>query len=166
MSYTETTTATQTYTTVDIERVVRRFTADLVMIASSSGAITEEEARDYAHDVEALAKGGFLSKVDITLLSYGIEVCAVTYVVNTSAGELTTNRPGGVKWPRVYVPRLRIILSHTSSYDDEAQEAMRKHLKVEWVPTFEDTSHSSLKQVAGRDYASNAWGLQRTDFGS
>ncbi|MCY4618747.1 MAG: hypothetical protein OXD50_09395 [Chloroflexi bacterium] len=165
MSYTETTTATQTYTTVDIEKVVRRFTADMVMIASSTGAITEAEARDYAHDVEALAKAGFLRKVDITLLSCGIEVTAVTYVVNTSAGELTTSRPGGVLWRRVSAPHLRIVLFYTSSYDGDARESMRKHLKVEWVPTSEDTSHFTLKQVAGRDYASNGWGLQRTDFG-
>ncbi len=166
MSYTETTTATQTYTIVDIEKVVRRFTADMVMIASSSGAITEAKAREYTHDVEALAKEGFLRKVDITLLSYGKEVRAVTYVVNTSSGELTTSRPGGVKWPRVLYPELRIVLSHTSSYNDEARESMRKHLKVEWVPTLADTSHSTLKQIAGRDYASNGWGMQRTDFGS
>ena len=166
MSYTETTTTTQTYTTVDIERVVRRFTADMMMIASSSGAITEAKARDYAHDVEALAKKEFLRMVDVTLLSGEREVCAVTYVVNTSAGELTTSRPGGVKWPRVPFPDLRIILSHTAKYDDEEREAMRKHLKVEWVPSYADTSHSALKQVAGRDYASNGWGLQRADFGS
>jgi hypothetical protein len=47
-------TATNTYTTLDVETVVRRFTADLVMIAQSSGAMTETEARNYAHDVEAL----------------------------------------------------------------------------------------------------------------
>ena len=166
MSYTQTATVTRTYTTVDIERVVRRFTADIVMIAGSTGAITEAEARDYAHDVEALAKAGYLRKVDITLLSYGAEVGAVTYAVNTSAGELTTSRPGGVKWRRVLGPHLRIILSYTSSYDDDAREAMRKRLKVAWVPTSEDTSHSTLKQVAARDYASNGWGLQRTDFGT
>ena len=166
MSYSQTATVTQTYTTVDIEKVVRRFTADIVMIAGSTGAITEAKARDYAHDVEALAKAGYLRKVDITLLSYGAEVSAVTYAVNTSAGELTTNRPGGVKWRRVPEPHLRIILSHTSSYDDDARESMQKRLKVAWMPTSEDTSHSTLKQVAARDYASNGWGLQRTDFSS
>ena len=164
MSYTQT--ATQTYTTVDIENVVRRFTADIVMIAGSTGAITEAKARDYAHDVEALAKAGYLRKVDVTLLSYGVEVSAATYTVNTSAGDLITTRPGGVKWRRVPGPHLRIILSHTSSYNDDARESMRKRLKVTWVPTSEDTSHSTLKQVAARDYASNGWGLQRTDFGS
>ena len=44
----------------DIETVVRRFKADLVMIAQSTGAFTEAKARDYAHDVEVLAKEGYL----------------------------------------------------------------------------------------------------------
>ncbi len=166
MTYTQTATATATYTTVDIEKVLRRFVADIVMIASSTGAISEAKARDYAHDVEVLAKEGFLRKVDITLFNYGIEVNAITYLVSTSAGELTTSRPGGVKWPRVSSPYLRIILSYTSSYDAAARESMAKRLKIGWVPTSEDTSHSTLKQVASRDYASNGWGLQRTDFGS
>ena len=46
-------TVSHTYT--DIETVVRRFATDLVMIAQSSRAITETKARDYAHDIEALA---------------------------------------------------------------------------------------------------------------
>ena len=67
MSYTAT--ATHTYSVTDIEIVMRRFSADIIMIAQSTQAITEAEARDYAHDVEALAKKGYLQKVDLTLLS-------------------------------------------------------------------------------------------------
>ncbi len=89
---THTTTDTYTYTTSDIETVVRRFTADIVMIAQSSGAITEAKARDYAHDVDALAKKGYLKKVDLTLFSGSTEVRATQYVVNTSAGDLTMSR--------------------------------------------------------------------------
>lgn len=40
MSYTVAETRSYTYTVTDIETVVRRFTADIVMIAQSSGAIT------------------------------------------------------------------------------------------------------------------------------
>jgi hypothetical protein len=75
MTNTATASETYSYTTADVETVARRFTADLVMIAQSSGAITEEKAREYAHDVEALAKNGFLDKVDITLLSGTVEKC-------------------------------------------------------------------------------------------
>lgn len=39
MSYS--TTQTSTYTSTDIEAVMKRITADLVMIASSSGAVSE-----------------------------------------------------------------------------------------------------------------------------
>ena len=56
------------------------------MIAQSSGAITETKAREYAHDVEALAKRGFLEKVDVTLLrDLTVEVRAVQYIVNTTS---------------------------------------------------------------------------------
>ncbi|MEE3528734.1 hypothetical protein QO167_30325, partial [Pseudomonas aeruginosa] len=49
-------TQTTTYTTTDIEAVVRRITADLLMIASSSEAVTEAKAKEWAYDIELLAK--------------------------------------------------------------------------------------------------------------
>jgi hypothetical protein len=162
MSYSATT--SYTYTTADIETVVRRFTADIVMIAQSSGAITEAKARDYAHDVEALAKMGYLKKVDLTLFSGSREVRATQYVVSTSAGDLTMSRPGGVLWPRVVNPDFRIVLSYTDLYTPPARAAMEDKLKIGWVPTDADTSHSTLPTSGNRDYASNGWGMQRKDF--
>src|SRR5262249_46977190 len=106
-------TFTYSYTTTDVETVVRRFTADLVMIAQSSGALTESSAREYAHDVEELAKAGYLKAVDLTLFSGATEVRATTYLVDTDARSLTMNRPGGVLWPRVVGPRFRIVLTYT-----------------------------------------------------
>jgi hypothetical protein len=163
---TQSATATQTYsyTNADIETVARRFTADLVMIAQSSGAITEAKARDYAHDVEALAKKGFLQKVDITLLSGLVEVCAVQYTVNTASGDLTMSRPGGVMWPKVADPYFRIILFYTDDCTFADRAAMSTKLKIAWGPTDDDTSHASLKSTGNRDYASNAFGMQRKDF--
>lgn len=97
-------TATSTYTVVDIGNVVRRVKADLVMIADSTGAWTAAKAEDYAHDIEVLAKAGYLAWVDVTLFSDGTEVKAVRFDVNTEAGSLSTSRPGGVLWPRVSAP--------------------------------------------------------------
>lgn len=159
-------TASYTYTIADIESVARRFTADVVMIAQSSNAITESKARDYAYDVEELAKKGYLAKVDLTLFSGAVEVRAAQYVVNTAAGELTMSRPGGVMWPRVTNPDFRIILRYTDAYDAEARDAMKGKLKIGWIPTSADTSHSSLVQSGNRDYVSNGWGMQRTDYRS
>jgi hypothetical protein len=166
MSYAASATESETYsyTIADVETVARRFTADLVMIAQSSGAITEDKARQYAHDVEALAKKGYLKQVDITLFSAGVEQRATQYTVNTASGDLTMSRPGGVMWPRVTSPYLRIILLYTADYTAAAREAMKERLKISWVATNDDTSHASLKAAGARDYASNAFGMQRRDY--
>lgn len=157
-------TSSYTYTESDIEAVLRLFTADIVMIAQSSGALTESKARHYAHDVEALAKKGYLAWVDLTLFSNGAEVEATRYTVNTSGNDLVSSRPGGVMWPRVSNPFFQIILSYTSAYDSSAREAMRPHLLIPWGPTSADTNHSSLKASGGRDYSSNGWSLQRQNY--
>src|SRR5882672_8415878 len=149
-----TATATYTYSVTDVEIVMRRFSADIVMIATSSGAITEEKARTYAHDVEVLAKGGYLKSVDLTLFSGAVEVKAATYNVNTSSGDLEMSRPGGVMWPRVLSPDFRIVLWYTDAYTATVREQLREKLKIGWVPTNADTSHSSLTRNGGRDYAS------------
>ena len=161
---TATISASQTFTKIDIEKVVRRFKADILMIAQSTGAINEVTAKNYASDVELLAKNDYLSSVDITLLNYGLEVRATRYTVNTNSGELECSRPGGVLWPWTPEGHLRIVLRHTSSYDTNAEQSLSSKLAINWSPTNADTSHSSLTSSGCRDYASNAWGLQRKDW--
>lgn len=159
-----TTTNTETYSTTDIEIVLRRVTADLVMIAASTRGWTEERAREIAHDVELLARKGYLKSVDVTLLSGGVEKMATRFEVNTSAGTLSMSRPGGVMWPSVQDPDLRVILEYTDDYTAIAREMLANKLKRQWTPTSTDTSHSSLTSGLGRDYASNGYGIQRKDF--
>ena len=156
--------ATETYSVTDVEVVMRRVTADLVMIASSTGAITEDKARDWGHDIEALAKNGYLRMVDLTLMSNGIEQKATRFEVNTEAGNFTMSRPGGVLWSKVPNPELRIVLYYTAAYDAVAKEKMGRKLRIGWVPTSADTSHTTLTFSANRDYVSNGYGMQRRDF--
>lgn len=161
---TTTATKTATYTLVDVENVVRRVRADLAMIADSTGAWTADKAADYAHDVELLAKKGYLAWVDVTLFSGSTEVKAVRFNVDTDAGSLTSARPGGVLWPRVAGAWLRILISYTDDYDDDARRVMKDRLRIGWSPNHDDTSHSSLGGVGGREYASNAFGMKRKDW--
>lgn len=164
MTSTSTYTASETYTHTDIATVIKRFTADIVMIAQSSNAITEQKARQCAQDVEELAINGYLKNVDLTLFDGNVEVRAAQYTVNTSSGELSMSRPGGVRWPRVNDPFLRVILSHTSAYTAAAEEATKGKLNFNWSSTNADTSHSALKGSGNRDYQKNGWGMQRQDF--
>lgn len=162
-----TATAEKTITDADVTAVMRRVTADLVMIAQSSGSITEPMAREYAHDMEVLAQARYLRIVDVTLLSggeYGTEMMATRYVPNTAAGGLTSSRPGGVRWPRVPAPYLRVVLTYVDAYDAAARARMASKLKVNWVPCDADTRHLALSATGGRDYVSGAYGMQRRDF--
>jgi hypothetical protein len=155
---------TETYSVADVEVVLRRVTTDLVMIASSTGAVTEDTARNWGHDIEVLAKNGYLRNVDLTLLSYGVEKKATRFEVNTQSGNLTMSRPGGVLWPKLPNPELRIVLHYTDTYDAVAKEKMAGKLNIGWIPASVDTSHSTLYASTGRDYVSNGYGLQRRDF--
>lgn len=160
-------TRSDTYTSTDIANVIRRVAADLRMIAQSTRAISESEATNYAYDIEALAQAGYLASVDLTLLSggwAGREIAAVTYRVNVTAGGLVSSRPGGVMWPAVSDPYLRIVLRYTSAYDGAAEAAMARRLKCSWSPTNVDTRHLTLSQTSGRDYASGGFGMERKDF--
>ena len=165
MSYaSNSSTYSDTYSVVDVEIVMRRVYADLVMIASSSRAITEAEAIDYAHDIELLAKAGFIEYVDVTLMSGYTELKALRYKVDIESGALTTNRPGGVMWPRVAGATLRIILGYTKAYTVEERRKMEPKLRNTWTPTAVDTGHYSLSRSGNRDYVSNAFGMRREDF--
>ena len=158
-------TATETYTVADVEAAFRRFRADIFMIADSTGAITRAKADDYAHDAEYLARRKYLKAVDVTLLSGGEELRAVRYTINEAAGGLASSRPGGTLWPRVTGAWLRGVLSYTVAYTAEKKAITRGSLRISWGPSSADTSHAGLKSLTGRNYTSNAFGLERNDFG-
>jgi hypothetical protein len=164
MTQTRTASATASYTVLDVEKVVRRVKADLLMIADSTGGWTPEKAGHYAHDIEVLAKAGYLDYVDVTLFSNGVEVKAARFEVDTDAGGMTCARPGGVLWPKVAGAYLRLVLGYSSTYTADARAAIKTQLKIDWSPTDADTSHSSLNRAGGRDYASNAFGMPRRDW--
>ena len=157
-------TATSTYTQADIAAVMLNVTTDFIMIATSTRGATKERAQEWAHDVELLAKYGYLKAVDLTLLSNGQPVKAVRYDVVNEAGELVSSRPGGVLWPAVSDPHIQIVLIYTADYTETAKANLAPKLNISWVPTSADISHSSLTASASRDYTSNGYGMQRKDY--
>lgn len=164
MSSTYSSTETSTYTVADVEKVMRSIRADLMMIANSTKAMTEEKAKDYAHDIELLVKHGYLSKVDVTLLSaYEKEIVAAKYQFQTE-GAAGAERPGGVLWPATPTGRIRIVLTYTDAYRQQPEKASKLSLKTSWTPSSADTSHSGLSASGARGYSSNGFGANRNDF--
>ena len=157
-------TSSESYSVADIQNVIRKVTADFLMIAESTRAVEVERAKKWAHDVELFARNGYLKQVDLTLLSNGKEVRAIRYTTKTEGGELESSRPGGVLWPEVAGAELRIVISYTKAYDQSAREKLRSSLQIPWTTSTADISHSSLGSTAGRGYSSNDYGIQRQDF--
>jgi hypothetical protein len=164
MSGTSSSTKTYSYTNADVTKVVRRFTADLLMIASSTKGMTEEEAAKYGHDVEYLAQRGFLKFVDVTLLDNGAEVTASQYLVRAGSNDLVPSKPGGVLWPAVGSPKVRIVLRYTDTYSQAEKDAAKPNLRFTWSSTDANLNHPSLKASDARDYSSNGYGISRKDF--
>lgn len=164
MSGTSSSTKTYSYTNEDVTKVVRRFTADLLMIASSTKGMTEEEATKYGHDVEYLAQRGFLKFVDVTLLDNGAEVTASQYLVRAGTNDLVPSKPGGVLWPAVGSPKVRIVLRYTDTYSQAEKDAAKPNLRFTWTSTDANLNHPSLQASDARDYSSNGYGISRKDF--
>ncbi|MBH3170691.1 hypothetical protein I5R28_12265 [Serratia marcescens] len=164
MSSSYSNTETSTYTVADVEKVVRSIKADLMMIADSTKAITEDRAKDYAHDIELLAKKNYLKTVDVTLLSSnGEEIKAAKYQFQNE-GASGSERPGGVLWPATPSGRIRIILSYTDAYRAQPDQVSKMPMKISWVPTSDNTNHNSLSPSGSRGYSSNGFGANRNDF--
>lgn len=163
MSYS--TTYSATYTVADIATVMRRFKADLRMMAESTGGMALSDAENYGADIDLLAQKGALEWIDVTVLSNGVEERAVRYTIDTDSGQLESSRPGGVLWPRLASPRLRLIIHYgTGGRAIKEQLWQGGQLNINWSPTDEDTSHSSLSGNGGRAYNSNGYGLNRNDY--
>jgi hypothetical protein len=156
--------STSTYTVADVEKVMRSVKADLIMIANTTKAMTEDVAANYAHDIEVLAKKNHLKFADVTLMNGSAEVRAIKYKFQTE-GATGTERPGGVLWPLTPKDkggRIRIHLRYTDSSSAETRAELP--LKVSWVPASTDASHKDLTSSAGRGYSSNGYGTNREDF--
>lgn len=161
-------TSTSTYTVADVENVMRKFRADLLMIAETSGGCTTAAAHQYAADIELLAKEGCLAYVDLTLMVGAEEKKAVRYTVNAQAGALTAARPGGVMWPAYRNATLRVVLGETAKWTNlpaAADQALRRRLHIAWTSTNVDLSHATLSGSNGRNFVSNGWALERKDYG-
>lgn len=164
MASTFTATATSTYTVSDIIIVVRQFTTDLKMMASSSRAMSEKKASEYGADVELLAAQGYLKAVDVTLMLGGTEIKAAKYQVDEKTGAMKSSRPGGVRWPETPGASLRVVITPTDSLTESALQSLSGRLNISWSHGAVDISHSSLNSSGGRDYVSNGWGLRREDW--
>lgn len=160
-------TSTSTYTVADVAKVVDRFAADLGMAGDSTGLLTSSKVADYAADVKLLAQRAYIDRVDIVLEdAAGEPVRVAKYETSTDAGFWSVDRPGDMLWSKNQ-GNLRVIVHYTDSWgdlNDQARQSVRNECRVDWSPSKVDTAYPGMIGRTGRRYASNAYGMERTDL--
>jgi hypothetical protein len=124
--------------------------------------------QNYISDVTAFAVAEYLDQVFIALFDdMGAEVRGRSYLVSTDASLWTPDRPGDNLWPNLSRGELSVIISHNAAWTaltSEQEADFNAGLAMNWIPSKVDTSFPKLTGTATRRYASNAYGLERTDF--
>jgi|SRR5208282_575903 len=166
MSYSDS--FTQTYSVVDIGKVIDCVAADLDMNSQSTGLLTRDQVRNYAADVKSLAQQGYLIEANIVLYDAGgTPIRAAKYVVSTDASTLTAQRPGNNRWPRTPTGELSIVVRYSQKWRDltDAQKiAFSQRLTTKWSPTSTDLSFPALARSHDRNYVSNGWGVAKSVY--
>lgn len=159
-------TYTETYTRVDVAKVLENFAADLRLIARMTALWTDDYASSVAEDVAAFAEEDYLSEIHIVLAdASGRPVRVHEYKVSTNASGWTAQRPGGNVWPQIEGGSLRVIQKHSpawSALSTQEQVEFTAQLNLPWSASKFDTTYPGLTATGTRTYASNAFGLGRT----
>ncbi|MDX2189573.1 MAG: hypothetical protein SFY32_06900 [Bacteroidota bacterium] len=170
MSSYNTTTATTTYTVIDIRKTFEGFEADLRMIARRTEKWTMEYVDKIFYDVIKLAEAKYLNYVDITLLnSLDVPVRATRFTVEENGKAINGERAGGNDWPNLPYTRLSVILSynqkwHNLSPEEKQQFSDNNNFKIGWVTSHIDNSYFHLKKEDGQLFASKGYEVQKTNF--
>ena len=156
-------TYSDSYTVVDVRKVMDMLHADARMIAQATGLRTQASVDTTMNDVTAFAERGYLSRVEIRLVTAGKNVKVWSYDVNEKMSGLSSDRPGG-NLTSVSANRMSVTLYYSSKWkamSDAEQATFRKTLSLSWTTTTDDLSVSHLCVSDERSYVSNAYGVTR-----
>lgn len=163
-------TQTQTYTVVDIRKVLDHFAADFTMISQATGLWSSASVANTVSDLKQFAEAGYLTRINLILKDKaGTVIKAVVYEVAGSAVGWTSERPGNNLWPRTPDGALKLIADLNQQWwamqDAGRENFVKTHsLLSNWPVSNEDTSFTGLTASSGQRYASNGYGLARQNF--
>ena len=155
---------TSSRTPIDVIDVLQELYRDFELIGQSTGAISAAKINEYMHDIQLLAKKGYLKKVDITQIENDIEIHAVQYKFRKIAIPKETYIPGGLNWSPNSQSKIRVVLSYTNKYTPEESTKMSEQLIISWVPTDADLSHKNLNYTTERSFSSGGVELKRKNW--
>ena len=167
---TVTATRTNTFTVVDVRKVLDNFAADYSMIGQSTGLKSRGTVDRDVTDLKVFAESKYLLVVCLLLKDLnGVELRGARYQVSESATGWQSQRPGNNLWPKTLGGALSIVATLSNAWwtiSESEREAFKKRNGMEgrWGSSRVDTSFSGLNRVQAQRYASNGYGLERTNY--
>ena len=167
---TVTATRTNTFTVVDVRKVIDNFAADYSMIGQSTGLRSRGIVDRDVTDLKVFAESKYLLALYLLLKdANGVELRGARYQVSESATGWQSQRPGNNLWPKTAGGSLSIVATLSNAWwilSEADRDAFKKRNGMEgrWGTSSVDTSFSSLSTVQAQRYASNGYGLERTNY--
>ena len=154
-------TASYTYTTADVGKVVDCFAADLDMVAQATGLWSREDARKVADDIKLMAQNDYLKEVNICLLDAEDEpLRASKYEVAADGSLQAAQRPGNNMWPRIAGTSLEVVFLKKRSWPT----SFAARLVCSWGSTSLDINFPHLTRQVDRNYVSNGYGFRKSAY--
>jgi hypothetical protein len=163
-------TQTQTYTVVDIRKVIDHFAADFTMISQATGLWSPASVDATVSDLKQFAEAGYLTQVNLILKNKaGTVIQASVFKISNAAVGWRSERPGNNLWPHTPDGTLKLIADLNPKWwamqQTERESFLVSHSLIsKWPVSNEDTSFASLTSSSGQRYASNGYGMERQNF--
>lgn len=164
-------TITPTYTKTDIRRTFTNFEADLRMIVSRTGKMTEQYLENVCYDIYLFAEYAMIATVDITLLDESNKpLRAAKFTVNESGNVVSGSRPGSNNdWPIIATSELKVIVTFTKNYTNLSEEDKNTFLKDKgfkspWGRTDINIKYPHLTKEDAQLYGSNGYELKKDNY--
>lgn len=160
-------TYSDSYTVVDVRKVMGQLHADMRMIAQSTGFETQDNVDSIMHDVAQFAESEYMDRVQIRLVgSNGKNVKVWEYDIKRNVAGLSSDHAGG-NLSNVAAVRMAITATFSQVWQtlsSEKQAAFRSRLNWPWPTTTDDLSVAHLQVVDERTYSSNGYGAKRSVY--
>jgi hypothetical protein len=160
-------TYSDSYTVVDVRKVMGQLHADMRMIAQSTGFETQDNIDSIMHDVAQFAESEYMDRVQIRLVgSNGKNVKVWEYDIKRNVAGLSSDHAGG-NLSNVAAVRMAITATFSQVWQalsSEKQAAFRSRLNWPWPTTTDDLSVAHLQVADERTYSSNGYGAKRSVY--
>lgn len=169
MSSTQTRSATQTSSYVNVLYVTRKVQADLFQLAETYGQMTEAYAQDLIHDLRLFLDEEVIEQVIFLWTRPGTNqvVGAYTYKVLSGGIGLVDDRSGGIRYdPTLQASTFGVRITYNSRWAGltaDEQAGIKSGMKFPWGAGGA-LDYSRGQWAADRTYSKDGYGLGRERF--